>query len=272
MAPTGFGEHLRTWRRVRGLSQLDLATAAEVSQRHISFLETARSRPSREMVIHLGHALDVPPREQNLLLLAAGYAPEFGETALDALDHISAMLDAMLQASLPNMAIVVDRRWNVVRANPSATTLLSKLFPQPPSWVQPHLNVMRLNFHPDGMRNHMIDWESTATALLRRLERDAAIHPGDRDLQDLVEEVRGYPSVDSLPRHVRAPAASDLVVPATYVVDGEEISLFTTIAIIGDAHDLTLAELRIETFWPLDHLSGERWSRLVGRSAEITET
>lgn len=263
MSQTTFGTRLRDWRRSRGISQLDLATRADVSQRHISFIETGRSRPSREMVVHLGTVLEVPPREQNLLLVAAGHAPAFTETPLDKLDDITNVLDFMLASHEPNIAIVVDRQWNVIRSNAAATEFVAALFPEPPDWATQPLNVMRLTFHPDGTRRHMVGWQSTAAALLRRLERDVASHPNDDGLAHLLEEVRSYPDVESLPFSLSA-GAGDLLVPATYVIDGEEISLFTTISIIGDAHDLTLAELRLETFWPVNRESADRWRRLIG--------
>lgn len=262
MSRTTFGSLLREWRRARGISQLELAMRADVSQRHISFLETGRSRPSTEMVVHLGRVLDVPPREQNLLLTAAGHAPAFTETPLARLDHIAGILDLMLEAHEPNIAIVVDRKWDLVRANGTATSFTAKLFPVPPNWMVPPLNVMRLNFRPDGLRQHMVGWEPTAAALLRRLERDVASHPNDRALRDLLDEVRSFPGVEELPSGTPATRAVDLVIPSTFLIEGQEISLFTTIAIIGDAHDLTLNELRLETFWPMDEASAERWNRL----------
>ena len=261
---TMFGDRLRTWRSAHGMSQLDLASRADVSQRHISFIETGRSRPSREMVIHLADILDVPPREQNLLLAAAGHSPAYSETALEDLDEIREALDYMLAAHEPHLAMVVDRRWDVVRANSVATRFMSRLFPTPPDWATP-MNVMRLNFHPEGLREHTVDWMSSAAALLRRLERDAASHPNDAELGNLLEEVRAYPGVDSLPGTPR-PRDGDLLVPVTYRVADDEISLFTTISIIGDAHDLTLAELRLETFWPVDDASRRSWQRLFARS------
>lgn len=263
MGDTSFGTRLRDWRHSRGISQLDLATRAEVSQRHISFIETGRSRPSKEMVVHLGTVLEVPPREQNLLLVAAGHAPAFTETPLDQLDDVTNVLDFMLAAHEPNIAIVVDRQWNVVRSNATATEFVARMFPESPDWATPPLNVMHLNFHPQGARRHMVGWSSTAAALLRRLERDVASHPSDKGLAALLDEVRNYPDVDSLPFSLPA-RAGDLLVPATYVIEGGEISLFTTISIIGDAHDLTLAELRLETFWPVDRESSDRWRRLFG--------
>lgn len=257
-----FGSSLRRWRATRGVSQLDLARRADVSQRHISFLETGRSRPSREMVLHLGRALDVPPREQNQLLTAAGLAPAFTEYDLADVPQILEAVDFMLTAHEPHMAVVVDRRWDVVAANGSAFGLMAALFPDgPPGPENAALNLMRLSFHPDGLRHHMDGWEATGVALRRRLERDVLEHPSDSDLASLLTEVVAYPGVGDLATHSEV-ATGDLLVPTTYVVGQERISLFTTIAVIGDAHDVTLSELRIETFWPVDAASAEAWRRL----------
>ena len=261
---TTFGPELRQWRQLRGMSQMELATRADVSQRHISFLETGRSRPSREMVIHLGRTLDVPPREQNLLLSAAGHSPAFSETSIDDMPGVRRVLDRMLEAHEPYPALVVDRRWNVVVSNVAAGRFVGVLFPEPPSWIIPPLNLMRLAFHPDGLRSHMVGWEDTARAMYRRLERDVASFPSDSGLRDLLREVRDYPDVASLEAGWSEPSAEDLLVAATYRVGDTEISFLTTIAIIGDAHDLTVAELRIETFWPLDEVSASRWNELFG--------
>ena len=260
---TTFGSQLRLWRHSQGLSQLELATRADVSQRHISFMESGRSRPSPEMVVHLADILEVPPREQNLLLTAAGHAPAYTETPFADLEAIGEVLEFMLAAHEPNLAIVVDRRWDVVRANGVARRFMSEVVPELADWASP-MNVMRLNFHPEGLRLHTVDWEISAGALLRRLERDAARQPHDVGLHDLLVEIRGYPGVDALSR----PALSeigDLLVPVTYRIAGNEISLFTTISVIGDAHDLTLAELRLETFWPIDEESRRHWQPLVDR-------
>jgi transcriptional regulator with XRE-family HTH domain len=262
---TPFGTELRQWRQARGLSQLELAGRADVSQRHISFLETGRSKPSSEMVMHLGRTLDVPPREQNALLLAAGHAAVFSETPLAQMPGVESALEHILSGHEPYMAVVLDRRWNVVASNGAAGRFMSLLFPHPPDWVGAPLNLMRLSFHPDGLRRHMISWDATATHLLRRLERDAAAHPHDAGLRDLLAEVRSYPDVPTLELARGEAAAADLVVPTTYLIGDREVSMFTTIAIIGDAHDLTLAELRIETFWPADEASATAWGDLVVR-------
>ncbi len=254
------------------MSQLDLAGAADVSQRHISFLETGRSRPSREMVLHLGRTLDVPLREQNLLLSSAGHAPAYRETPLEDLGAIASAIAAMLEGHEPNMAIVLDRRWTVVASNAAVSRFMAWAFPEPPAWLAPSPNLMRLMFHPDGLRTRMRSWESTAAALLRRLERDVALQPADPELARLLGEIRAYPGVDRLEASPGPAGADDLLLTTTYVVDGVAISLFTTIAIIGDAHDLTLSELRIETFWPADPDSARRWQAHFGTPSEPTDS
>lgn len=260
-----FGTELKHWRQSRGLSQLELASRAEVSQRHISFLETGRSKPSSEMVTHLGRTLDIPPREQNTLLAAAGHAAVFTETPLDRMAGVGAALEHILTGHEPYMAVVLDRRWNVVASNRAAGRFMGELFPDPPEWLTSPLNLMRLTFHPDGLRKHMVSWETAAVPLLRRLERDVATYPSDAELNRLLEEIRSFPGVSDLDMHKRNAVLGDLVLPTTYRVRGHEISMFTTIAIIGDAHDLTLAELRIETFWPADEGSANAWVELMSQ-------
>lgn len=258
-----YGDRLRVWRNIRGVSQLDLANRAGVSQRHISFLETGRSKPSREMVTHLVVVLDVPPREHNQMLTAAGHAPAHRETQLEDIDAVSQVIDTMLEGHMPNPAIVVDRQWNLVRSNGAAAALTGRLFTEVPSWLEPPLNVMRMTFHPEGLRPHIVRWEDSAAVLLRRLEADALVHPHDAALQDLVDEILEFPDVRDLQRRPPSTNSSDLLVPITYRVGDDEISFFTTIARIGDAHDLTLAELRIETFWPLDEQSRRTWAAVT---------
>jgi len=216
------------------------------------------------MVMHLGRTLDVPLREQNVLLSAAGHAPVFTETSLDDMDGVRSALDHILASHEPYMAIVLDRRWDVVASNEAALRFVGVVFPEPPEWMVPPFNIMRMSFHPEGLRKHMVGWEPTASSLLRRLERDAATFPSDRGIGDLLKEVRAYPGVADLDTIRGEPSPADLIIPTTYAIASAEVSLFTTIAIIGDAHDLTLAELRIETFWPADQVSAESWSDLVG--------
>ncbi len=261
-----FGEQLRLWRRRRGLSQLELGSRADVSQRHISFLETGRSRASAEMVLLLAAVLAIAPREQNRLLLSAGHAPAFPERPLAQLTAVSATLDRILAAHEPHVAFVIDRSWNVLRANAAAGVLLALALPGALAAADLPLNVARASLHPDGLRRCMPHWEQSAARLLRRLERDAEAQPHEAALQALLADVRRYPDVTSLPT-LGLPGEPDLLACTQYHLAGEDVAFFTTIMTIGDAVDLTLAELRLETFWPADPHSRAVWTRLVADQA-----
>lgn len=251
----GFGPQLRQWRSARRMSQLDLAAEAEVSQRHLSFLENGRSKPSPEMVVHLGRVLDLPLREQNRLLTAAGFAPAFGERPLDDpdLDQVRSALQRMLDAHGPYPAYVVDRGWDLVLANPAALRLLDLLDEPPPPEVA--ANVARLSFHPMGLRRIGENWASTASVLLDRLERELHHSPGDDRLRALRDEVVAY---DGMPERPTGPAPAtgdELVLPLTlrpWGPDGDRLRFFTTITTIGAAFDVTVEELRLETLLPAD--------------------
>ena len=247
-----FGDELRRWRTARRMSQLDLALAAEVSQRHVSFLETGRSKPSPEMVVHLGGVLDMSLRDQNALLVAAGYAPAFAERGLDDpdLDQVRHVLETLLAAHGHYPAYVVDRGWDLVLANPAAGLVNGFLAPDTPDTVTG--NVMRLTLHPDGVKPYIVDWERLATSVLHRLEREVAHRPHDERLVALIEEVMGYPDVADLPARATLPDGSDLLVPVHLNIDGIELRFFTTIATIGAPFDVTLEELRLETLLPAD--------------------
>ena len=195
---SAFGTQLRQWRTARGLSQLDLANEAGVSQRHVSFLETGRSTPSARMVARLSGVLSVAPREQNLMLNAAGFAPVFTETPLDMLGQVEAVVTQILAVHEPYVAVVLDRQWNVLRSNDAAGRFTATVFPEPPGWLVPPLNMMRLALHPEGLRPHLTDWERPAAAMLRRLRRDASSQPHDEGLQTLLDEVLTYPQVADL--------------------------------------------------------------------------
>ena len=250
--PTGFGPQLRQWRNHRRLSQLQLATAAEVSQRHLSFLEQGRSSPSPEMVLHLGRALELTRRDQNSLLLAAGYAPAFTEHGLDDpdLEHLRGVLQRLLDAHGPFPAYVVDRGWDLVMVNPMALWLVGLLEPAPPPEVA--ANVLRLALHPAGLRVITVDWEATARVLLERLERERTERPTDDRLQSLSAEVAGYRDLPVSSVGPVAPDGSDLIVPLTVRHGGELLRFYTMIATIGAAFDVTLEELRIEVLLPAD--------------------
>lgn len=238
------------------MSQLALGTAADVSQRHISFVETGRSKPSRELVRHLATVLDVPLREQNAMLTAAGFAPTYPESDPSSLPELMPALRFVVDAHAPYMAVVVDGAWNVVVSNEPAQMLAARLLD--PSIVAPDgvLNLMRATFHPEGLRRVIVNWESAGPMLEAGLERDAVRSPGDERLSSLLAEVRSYGTFEHVPD---SPAGSDLLLPLRYEFDGRRFELFTTIARIDAPIDVTVAELRIETFWPADGESDRAW-------------
>lgn len=237
---------------MRRMSQLDLAVAAEVSQRHLSFLETGRSKPSPEMVVHLGRALDLALRDQNLLLDAAGFAPAFAERGLDDpdLDQVRQVLETLVAAHGHYPAYVVDRGWDMVLANPIAGLLTTVIDPA----LAPEVagNAMRLAMHPDGLRSIITNWEQSAASLLHRLERELTHSPHDDRVRALYEEVSLYPGVADLPGRDTMPTGQDLVLPIDIDLDGTRLRLFTSITTIGAPFDITLEELRLETLLPAD--------------------
>ncbi len=251
---TNYGSALKTWRSTRRLSQLELATVADVSQRHVSFLETGRAKPSREMVIHLAIALDVPLRERNTMLAAAGYAPEYSETPLSepALEQVRGVLERIITSHEPFPAIVVDRGWNVVMANGAAMRFTASMVDPGASLIAEGVNALRVIFHPEGVRSYIVNWEEVAGIALRRLDHEIAARPGDQVLRALWDDVMTYPGVADLRFRPQRPSASDLLIPIHYRIGGNDLKLFSTIATIGEAHDITLEELRLETFLAAD--------------------
>lgn len=248
-----FGEKLRDWRTSRRISQLGLAAEAGVSQRHISFLETGRAKPSREMVIHLAAALDVPLRQRNELLGSAGFAPAYRERGPDdaAMRQIHDVLQRLLTAHEPYPAYIVDRMWNLVAANQVATKVMAMAMSPSTDPTQFGGNVVRLMLHPAGARHAVANWEAVAGVLLRRLARDVGEQPEDDDLGALLDEARGYlANLDPQSLVEPPPTADELLIPIVLRTPLGELEVFTTIATIGAAHDVTLEELRIETLLP----------------------
>jgi transcriptional regulator with XRE-family HTH domain len=247
-----FGNKLRDWRTSRHLSQLDLAATAGVSQRHISFLETGRARPSREMVIHLAATLDVPLRQRNDLLDSAGFAPAYRERGPDdeQLTQVHGVLTQLLEAHEPFPAYIVDRLWNLVAANAVATKLIALALPPDADPARIQGNVMRLMLHPAGARDAIMNWEAVAGVLVRRLSREVAERPGDNELAELLSEALGFADNAGINLAESAPSADELLVPIVLATPLGNLETFTTIATIGAAHDVTLEELRIETLLP----------------------
>jgi transcriptional regulator with XRE-family HTH domain len=238
------------------MSQLALAAAADVSQRHISFIETGRSKPSRELVRHLGVVLDVPLRDQNSMMTAAGYAPALSETDPSDLPDLLPALQFIVDAHAPYMAIVVDRRWNVIASNDPARRLAARLLDPAVLAADGALNLMRATFHPQGLCRFVVNWESVWPTLLAGLERDLARAPGDERLNALVDEVTEMASSGSRSRVDRS---DGLLMPLRYAIGRHRFELFTTIATIDAPLDVTVAEVRIETFWPVDAESDAAW-------------
>jgi transcriptional regulator with XRE-family HTH domain len=249
------GSLLRGWRERRRLSQLQLSADAGVSSRHLSFLETGRSRPSREMLLHLAEHLEVPLRDRNALLLAAGYAPAYGESALDApeLDVVRDALDLLLEAHSPYPALVVDRRWDLVAANASAAILLEGVSP---ALLGPPTNVLRASLHPDGVAPRILNLHDVAEHVITRLRRQAELS-GDAELVALADELSGYPSASAVAPRAELHGAERVVIPLHLRVGDEVLSLFSTLATFGTAVDVTVAELAIESFFPADRASAE---------------
>jgi len=250
-APLGIGDLLRDWRQRRRLSQLDLSNEAEVSARHLSFVETGRSKPSRELVMHLAEHLDVPLRERNSLLMAAGYAPVYRERSLDdaEMDPVRGALDMILAGHEPYPAVIVDRLWNLVSANTAALTLFTDGVS--PVLLEPPVNVVRLGVHPEGLAPRTRNLAEFSEHLLIRLQRQLAVSP-DAELQALYDEVIGYPGVSQESPVVTDPTTLLFVPMLFQAPGGEELSLFSTLATFGTALDITLAELSIEAFFPAD--------------------
>lgn len=253
---SAFGELLRYWRGVRCVSQLQLATRAEVSARHVSFIETGRSKPSRQMVVQIADVLDVPLRERNVLLHAAGFAPAYRESDWES-DELSAVrrsLEFLLERHNPYPAVVVDRHWNLLLQNRASSTLLAGFVESPAALAAP-TNVMQLLFRPDGIRPFIVNWEEIASAMIERLRREAALDPGDEQTQALLAH-----ALDSGDEAARRPAP-DRTVNSPVIVEmhlrrGDvELRLFSAITTLGTPLDITLQELRLETFFPADDAS-----------------
>jgi transcriptional regulator with XRE-family HTH domain len=255
-ALNSFGVRLRWWRERRGLSQLDLAGEAETSQRHVSFVESGRTKPSREMVLRLASALDVPLRQQNALLLAAGFAPAWRESALDApeLAQINRALDHMLTQQEPFPAVVVDRRWNLLRANAGAGRFVEFLLgPAPPSAPgAPPPNLAEALLGP--LRPFITNWQETARYFLRGVQADAAAD-GTEETAALLQRLLAFPDLPALydalpPEEAKAP-----VLPIDFKKGDTAFRLFSTLATLGTPLDVTLQEIRVECFFPADEES-----------------
>ena len=257
-----FREQLRLWRQARGSSQLDLAAEAGVSTRHLSFLETGRARPSRDMVGRLGEALDLPLRARNDFLLSAGFAPQFGARPLDAaeLQEARRALQFLLKMHEPYPAFVVDGEWTIVMLNAAQEGLFRLLLPGDVD--RQKLNALDLIFKPGLLRERMTNWSEVASAVLRRLRRQLASRPDDEAIQALWVRVRRSPGVAELPQTF-AGEHPPILVPVRIEHDGHTLSWFSTIAVFGATGEITLEELVIESFFPADEATRQFVERMT---------
>jgi transcriptional regulator with XRE-family HTH domain len=242
------GALLRDWRLRRRMTQLDLALEAGVSARHVSFVETGRSRPSAEMVVQLAEHLDVPLRDRNALLLAAGYAPAYAQRDLDEpeMGPVREAIDRVLRGHEPYPALVVDRHWGLVAANAAVRLLISGVAEH---LTQPPVNVLRLSLHPEGMAPRILNLGEWRAHLLDRLGRQAVVS-GDPALFALHEELATYPGGEG--GHAPDLEAGAIAVPLRLRVDGGELAFISTATTFGTATDVTVSELAIESFFPAD--------------------
>ncbi|TPG57208.1 XRE family transcriptional regulator [Roseomonas nepalensis] len=249
------GDHLRSWRQRRRMSQMDLALEAEISTRHLSCLETGRAMPSRGMVLRLAEQLEVPLRERNLWLASAGFAPAYPERPLEdpSMRPARAAVEAVLAAHAPNPALAVDRHWNLVSANASVPPLIAGA---DASLLVPPVNVMRLALHPAGLAPRIGDFGAVRAHFLARLARQATVS-GDPALAELLRELRGYPAPAGSAEEPEA-----LALPFRLRVGEAELSFLTTTMVFGTAHEVSLSELTVETFFPMDEATREALRRL----------
>lgn len=269
---SAFGELLRSWREIRRFSQLELALEANVSARHISFVETGRAKPSREMVLTLANVLDVPLREQNALLQAAGFTAAYRETSLTdpQMAQVRQALELILRQQEPFAALVFDRKWELVMANCAYARLVTLLAGREELIVEPYavtppprLNLLRTLFDPNGWRPFFANWETLAKAMLTRWRRETILE-ADPDAQKLLQEVLSYPDVPARWREPDFASAQDLLIPVELQAGESRLRLFSTITTLGSPQDVTLQELRIEAFHPVDEATAQFVRALAG--------
>lgn len=249
--PVPVGALLREWRAARHFSQLDLALSAGISARHLSCIETGKARPGRELLARLADALEMPLRERNALLLAAGYAPRYPESGLDApaLARIDQAIDAILTQQSPYPAFLINRQWDILRANAAADRVNRFVLGGRDS---AHRNILRQFFDPADLRAAIGNWEEVAGELIRHLHDRVAAAPGDRDARALLDELLSYPGVPARWRLRDLSATPSPLLTTVLQRDGVKLRFFSTITTFAMPRDITLDELHIECCFPVD--------------------
>ena len=247
---TAVGDHLRQWRQRRRLSQLDLALDAEISTRHLSFVETGRAQPSRDMVLRLADQLEIPLRERNTILVAAGFAPVFPQRSLDdpALAAARKAVEIILAGHEPHPALVVDRGWNLISANRMIAPMMAGADPE---LLKPPLNVLRLTLHPKGLAPRIVNLHEWRAHLLDRLRREVEL-TADPGLGELLTELRAYPIPGGQPPRRALDEYGGVAIPFQLHTPAGLLSFFSTTTVFGTPVDVTLSELTLETFFPAD--------------------
>ncbi|SFH68829.1 helix-turn-helix domain-containing protein [Albimonas pacifica] len=249
------GDHLRAWRRRRRMSQLACALEAEISQRHLSFVESGRARPSREMLLRLADCLEAPLRERNAILLAGGFAPVYPERPLDAPEMAAARaaVERILKGHEPFPALAVDRRWTILAANAGVAAMLALV--EDASLLEGPVNALRVTLHPGGLAPRIANLAEWRAHVLERLRGQAALAP-DPELDALVEELAAYPAPRPAPRPHPDPLGG-VAVPLKLVMGGRELSFLSTTTVFGTAAEVTLSELALECFFPADEATAQ---------------
>ncbi len=262
------GELLREWRQRRRMSQLDLASEAEISTRHLSFLETGRSLPSREMLLHLAEQLEVPLRERNVLLTTAGFAPLFLERALHdpGLQAARQAIDLVLAGHEPYPALAIDRHWTLVASNRAVASLLVGIAP---ALLEPPVNVLRLTLHPDGLASRIANLSEWRAHLFTRLRHQIEL-TADQTLVELLEELSAYPAPRVRPsqRGATERKQTEMVVPFQIMSEAGVLTFFSTTMIFGTPIDITLSELAVESFFPADAETRKIMRSLAGEQED----
>lgn len=244
------GDHIREWRQRRRLSQMDLALEADISTRHLSFVETGRAQPSRDMVLKLADQLDIPLRERNVILVAAGFAPVFPQRSLDdpALADARRAVEIILKGHEPHPAMAVDRHWNLVSANRMIGPLMAGADPQ---LLTAPINVLRLSFHPKGLAPQIVNLHEWRAHVLERLRRQVEL-TADAALNDLLTKLKAYPITGGQPPRKAGDDYGGVAIPFQLNTPAGMLSFFTTTTVFGTPVDVTLQELTLETFFPAD--------------------
>lgn len=259
------GKEIRRWRSVRRLSQLELAGMANISARHLSFIETGRGNASTATLLALADSLDIPLQEQNRLLLAAGFAPRFSEAKLGdtSLAHAKEIVRLILESHDPYPAYAIDNNWNVTASNKSQQTLSAILLERDTIGRIGGNNVLRLLFHPDGLRNHIVNWEQISQHMIKALNRQSLLRPEDKDLHSLIEDISEWVGDLQSIGGAKDPGLKSFALPITYRVGNTRISMITTMLRFSSPFAAAVEGLTIETFYPADEVSQEALNSLT---------